>query len=137
MSEANIDFGVIVNRYGKNKEYEKQLKSELNNDNATIKGILRDSHFGPVYDSGEFTAKYSVSKSEKFDDEKLLATVKRMWSEKNGSMQCDFIRTKEYVDMDKLESAIYNGELSKEFIKEIAKCKVVTETERLNIRRNK
>jgi hypothetical protein len=74
--------------------------------------------------SEHFVASYSVSKSESFDEEKLINRLK--------ALGCSHvIKTVEVVDMELLESAIYDGQIAGS---ELADCKVVKEIPKLVVK---
>ena len=78
-------------------------------------------------------AEASISTVEKFsfDDDKLMDLVKSLTDKKLISK---LIRTKEYVDMDALENAIYHGDLS---AGDLEPAQIKTETVRLSIKKVK
>lgn len=67
----------------------------------------------------KLTRRYS--ERTKVDSDKLLAIV-RSW----GSVSDELIKTAEYVDGDKLESAVYQGKIDREKVMELDKCRTVT-----------
>ena len=76
------------------------------------------------------TAKYIVKKRETFDEGKLIALLKSKGYE-------NLIKTKEYVDMDELESVLYHSAIDTETIMEMDKCKNVIETIELRVTKKK
>ena len=61
----------------------------------------------------------------------------RIQSDIQPGILTDIIRTKEYIDMDALESAIYHGDISNDVVKTFSSCKDITETQVLNISKRK
>ena len=85
------------------------------------------------YQVDDWKATYSVQRRESMNEDKLLDVLKKNWTAHNGSMQCPYIKTKEYVDFDILEDAIYRNELSNEVLMEMDTCKEVKEVETLKV----
>lgn len=123
----------LVNRYGNLKSEMDSYKKQVNADNSEIKSIMKEMDISE-HNSGEFTAKYSITVSESFDEDKLVHTLQSIWSNKNGSMTNPYLKMVYIPDMEAIENAIYNGQLN---AAELAGCKVTKETPRLTIKRNK
>lgn len=121
----------LVARYGKTNAELKVLKTSADADNKEIKDIMSSTGLHE-HVSGGYKAKYSVSKSESFDEEKLVETLKHLKinDEQFASDIPGLIEYKPVVNMDALENAIYNGNVS---ASDLAGCKVVKETARLTI----
>ena len=115
----------VIERFGKNNEQIKSLKKVTDEDNATIKSLMAGKM--DTAESDNFVAKYSVTKSESFDEAKLLERLKEL-----GLKQV--IKTVEVVDMELLENAIYDGMISGS---ELVDCKVTKETPRLVVKLKK
>ena len=113
-----------IEQYGQKKtvyDLEKKTIDKLNN---SIKELMTKYSL-EKYDSDTYSVSCTVNEIEEMNEEKLLAIIKSViWADK-GSMHCPFIKTVEQVDFDALEKAIYNGDISKEHLLEIGKCKEV------------
>ena len=109
----------IIERYGRLKQevdsYEKQIKS----DNSSIKSKMTEMDL-KEYESQNYIAKYAVSVSESFDEEKLVDKLRSMTVEviedglpveKSVAEALDLIEYKPAVKMEALENAIYNGKI--------------------------
>lgn len=66
---------------------------------------------------GDYTVKRVVQEKQSFNEPLLIEIIKQI------APDLGLIKTKEYVDMDALEAAIYNDELSKEDLLEIQRAK--------------
>lgn len=121
----------LVARYGKTNAELKVLKTSADADNKEIKSIMSATGLTEC-EAGGYKAKYSVSKSESFDDEKLLSKLKTLAvnEEQLASEIPGLVEYKPVINMDVLEDAIYNGKISPA---ELADCKVTKETARLTI----
>ena len=75
-----------------------------------------------------FSLSMSVSQKTTVDNEKLLSIVKG-W----GDVSKEVIRTKEYVDENLLENAVYNGEVEDDQLQELDACRTVKEVTTLRV----
>lgn len=116
----------LIDQYGRLKAEADSYKKTLDADNKRIKEIMIKS--GDEKVAGE---EYYVSckkiETPEINEEKLLAKLKEI-----GYTKC--IKTKEYVDMELLEGAIYAKQLDASLL---AECKTIKETYRLNVYKNK
>ena len=115
----------VIERFGKNNEQIKSLKKVTDEDNATIKSLMAGKM--DTAESDNFVAKYSVTKSESFDEAKLLERLKELGLK-------HVIKTVEVVDMELLEFGIFDVMISGS---ELADCKVTKETPRLVVKLKK
>lgn len=113
----------LIEEFGEQNEEVKRLKKSTDVLNVQIKEILSKAENRTV-DTKRFTATYSESVSESFDEERLLEKLRAMGVE-------GVIKTKEYVDMDALEDAIYNGAVAGS---DLADCKVTKITPKLVVK---
>lgn len=129
----------IVERYAWLKQevdsYEKQIKS----DNSSIKRKMDELDL-KEFASENYIAKYTVSISKSFDEEKLVEKLGSMMIEviedglpveKPVAEALDLIEYKPAVKMDALENAIYNGKIS---AADLAGCVLRKETGCLTIK---
>ena len=126
----------LVSEYGEKHYEELALKKVCGEMNTEIKQIMEEDNLD-AYTSGEYTVKRSVSVSESMNEEEMLKVLKADWTARYGSMECPYIKTKEYVDMDILESVMYAGELSEETIVALDKCRITKETVKLTLSKSK
>lgn len=131
----------LIEAYGNLKDDEKELKERVNNYNIKLKKVLlEDSDVTCTvaengtnkysYSSENYTATYSVSVSENFDEQALLSVLVQL----NNINDLNIIKLKSYIDMDALEDAIYNGKIN---AADLAKCKVRKEVPKLVIAKKK
>ena len=117
----------LIPEYGNHKakldEYDKICKTE----NAEIKRIMSEEGINNI-SSGGYKVSYSVSERQTMNEDKLLALLQDKVSAESG-----IIKTKQYVDMDALESAIYNGSIPKEVIIAMDNCREKKQTVSLRI----
>ena len=115
-------FDELVARYGKTDAEIKALKKTNDADKETIKEYLADTESGK-WTSGGYTVQRIESTTETMNEEKLLSVIKNYWATTHGSQECAFIKTREYIDMEALESAIYANELPNELLLEMNACR--------------
>ena len=102
-----------------------ELKKEVDEQNSGIKREMEKQNI-TEYTVDGITAKYIVAKKESFNEAKLLDVLKKH--------DCTgVIKTREYVDMDALENALYHDAYTKETIMDIDKCRETKETIQLRV----
>lgn len=119
----------LIPTYALNKQELDSYKKICDAENAQIKEMMfqmgEDEH-----EAGGYVAKRTVVEKESLNEERLLAVIKEHHIE-------GIIKTREYVDMDALESYLYNNVSTNEFAAALAKCKEVKTEVRLTVRRVK
>ena len=130
----NID--ELVEDYGKKDAEIKAIKKIADEEKEQIKDFLA-SQSERSYSAGGYTVTRVVTETETLNEERLLPILKRYWSSTHGSMQCPFIKTMEYIDMDALESAIYQKELTPSVLTEMDTCREVKTTVKLLCKKTK
>lgn len=116
----------VINRYCLNKSELDSYKKLVDEDSKYIKSQLNNESF----DTGEYVATVKTIVTEDFDESKLITKLKEMDSE----LISQLIKTKEYVDMELLESAIYEGLIDPTQLKD---CKISKSQTRLTVKRSK
>ncbi len=116
----------LVSHYGEIDSQIKTLSKELDSDKVTIKNIMEEQHYDD-YTAGGYKVVRQVSYRTKYNEDKMLDILKRDWTERYGSMECPYIKTKEFVDMDALEAVIYANELPNEVMTKLSDCQEKTE----------
>ena len=104
-------------------------KKQCDAGNAKIKELMAQQGLKD-YEVNGITAKYIIQKKESMDEDKLLILLKERGYE-------NMIRTKEYVDMDALEDALYHDIIDKDTIVEMDKCRSVKEVIQLRVSKKK
>ena len=119
-------FDDLIIHYGELDTKIKTLTKELESDKVTIKNQLLAANVD-TYIAGNYKVVRQVSYRTKVDEDKMLKVLKKDWENRYGDQDCPYIKTKEYVDMDQLESVLYAGELPKEVLTELNNCQEKTE----------
>lgn len=130
-----LKFKELVDSYALANNEKNDLDKICKKKNAEIKSYMADNNLSD-FKGTSYTVKYSVSKSETMDEDKLLNIFYNHNITENEQL-ADIIKTKAYIDFDRLESAIYNGLIPNDILSEMAGCTVVKETPRVIIQKNK
>lgn len=112
----------LIPHYQLNKSEMDSYKKVVDKDNKEIKMIMLESQL-PEFIVGDIKATCSVSEREDFIEEALIEKLKEMKVD-------GVIKMREYIDMDALENAIYNGELN---AAELASCQTKKEVVTLRV----
>ena len=125
------ELSMIATEYASDKATESALKKRIENNNNTIKALMELLDTDKVLTNNGDTVCYGITKRESLDEEKLIAQLHKYAPD----TQC--IKTKEYIDMDVLESEIYHDKLSDVAISAMNACKTVKEIPTLTIKKAK
>ena len=108
-------------------QYDKQSKA-LNTEIKTLmKGLKKKS----ITASNGAVITYSTQTRTTVDEEAMLQVIIE------NCPKTEAVKTKQYLDMDVLESEIYHGKITKKVLKLLDKCKVVNPVPVLNIKTKK
>lgn len=119
----------LIPVYYDNKQNLDFYKKECDAGNAEIKKLMAEQKIKD-YEVDGIVAKYIIQNKESMNEEALLKLLK----EKGYT---NVIKTKEYVDMDALENALYHDEIDKDTVVEMDKCKEVKEVIQLRVSKKK
>ena len=122
--KVGVSLDTLIPQYAENKSMLDDYKKICDEENKQIKDMMEEGS----YEAGGWKATKSVTTRDSMNEDKLLDVLK-----KAGFTQTSIIKTKEYVDMDELESAIYNGLIEKDILLEIDKCRESKEVITLRI----
>lgn len=117
--------------YARDKAEESVIKKRLESNNTSIKALMEMLGENEVETEDGSTVCYGVTKRESMNEDKLLEVLHKYAPD----TKC--IKTKEYVDMDVLESEIYNNKLSAEAMTAFDGCRVVKEIPTLTVKKPK
>lgn len=119
----------LIPQYASNKNEMDAYKKLCDKENAEIKAIMKDLAL-QKYEAGEYKATYTISKHETMDEEILLEIAHQFGIP-------EIVKTKEYIDFDALENAIYNGKISPEILTEMDRARSVKEVVTLRVSKKK
>lgn len=117
----------LVESYIINKQNEDDFKKQASAENTQIKELMHEYNLTEVAtDLG--TAKITEQEKITFIEDKLIEFLKA------NNLADDIVKTKEYVDYDALESALYHDKITDEQKVAMAECqeKKVTTVLRIN-----
>ena len=121
----------LVPQYGINKSELDSYKKICDKESKELKELLINNDLD-TFTAGGFTVTKSVQKRESLNEEKLIQILK------DSGIDCSkLIKTKEYIDMDALESALYNSEIPEEIVWKMDDCTTVKELTTLRIKASK
>ena len=123
------DLNTLIPSYYDNKQYLDFYKKQCDAENAKIKELMAEQKIKD-FEVGGIVAKYVIQNKESMDEYKLLTLLKERGYE-------NVIKTKEYVDMDLLEDALYHDAIDKDTVIEMDKCREVKEVIQLRISKKK
>jgi hypothetical protein len=125
----------LVPRYYANKETEKILKKEIDDDNKEIKSIMLNSN-SENENVGEYKVTCKTIVTEDFDKDLLVAKLKSLWEQTPGSegIVCPWLDFVPVVNDEALENAIYDGQINPDDLKS---CKVSKSQVRLTVSKPK
>jgi hypothetical protein len=119
------DLETLIPQYAQNKSTLDDYKKICDKENAQIKSIMKDFAL-QHHEVGGYKAVYTVQKRESMNEEKLLEIAH------NYGIP-EIVKTREYIDYDVLENAIYNGRISQDVLQEMNKAKEVKEVVTLRV----
>lgn len=117
----------LVVSFGEKDAEFKALKKDYDSTKETLKNLMGD--LGTEKESfGGYTVTRTTSNRESFDEAKALEILKKDWNTHNSpAIACPYIKTIEVLDMDALESAMYNHQIRDDVIISLDECRKVTE----------
>lgn len=120
----NLD--TLIPTYAKNKAMLDDYKKICDDENKQIKELMDEGS----YETSGWKATKSIQHRETMNEDKLLDILKQY---PTACYEQGLIKTKEYVDMDVLESMIYKGVIDKNVLLEIDKCRESKEVVTLKV----
>lgn len=127
VNEEELD--KLIASYVLNKGEFDSLKKITERDNGRIKDMMLELNL-TERQVGDKVVKRIVQEKEAFNEELLLELIKTKCPK---DIQEKIIKTKEYVDMDYLEDAIYNSSISSDFLLDMDTCREVKEVVTLRV----
>ena len=123
------DLDVLIPQYASNKAEMDSYKKLCDKDNAKIKSIMKN-FVVDKYETKDYKASYIVSHRETINEEMLLEIA-------HNHGISEIIKTKEYIDFDALENALYNDRIPKDVVLEMDKAKEVKQVISLRVDKKK
>lgn len=120
----------LIDAYALNKNELDSYKKICDRENAEIKALMTELELDKAM-TDDYVATLTIQSRETMDEDMLLEVL----------INCGYkdlvVRTKEYVDMDLLENAIYNEKIDKETLLQMNNCKSVKEVPTLKVTKRK
>ena len=123
----------LVPEYVSNNAESKAYGKVATEASKSIKDILKSVNMDTI-NVGEYKVSITHVDKSYMDTDKLLTFVK---SELSDELKNKIIKTREYVDEEALENLMYKNEIDDDTKAKMAKCLVVKEELRLNVRKKK
>ena len=130
ISDLTDDLATLIESYILNKENEKIYKDNASVENTQIKEIMHSRNI-TEFSTNSGTATITEQQKETFIEDALIEFLKK------NNIADDIVKTKECVDFDALESAIYHEKISQDLVKKMASCKETKTTTVLRISKKK
>lgn len=127
MDDEQLLLGSTIDCFYKDKKLADKYKKSSEAYNAQIKELMSTMNRTMFETSTGLVAKLTTQNRESFIDDLLLAKIKELNIP-------GIIKTKEYVDMEALENAIYNGQLN---ASELSGCREVKKVITLKVGKKK
>lgn len=129
----------LILSYAENKQELDDYKKICDRENQQIKDMMMEQELEKYTDiTGRYTVQKVVQKRETVDEEAMLDILKTSGKEIVPFLY-DFgiIKTREYIDTDALEKAVYNGDIPSEVLADLGKAKSVKEVVTLRLTKEK
>lgn len=122
----------LIPQYAANKSELDNYKKVCDKDNAQIKQLMTELALS-WYKTEDYKISRIVQKREKLNEDILLDLFIQDTDLKDIAERYNIIKLKEYIDMDALEKAIYNGGLSDGDLLKLNKAKETKEVTTLRL----
>ena len=129
---AMNDLDTLIPQYAENKAELDSYKKICDKENAEIKSVMADFAL-QHYEAGGYKATYSVSQRESMNEEMLISMFTSVPGFVKVAEQYGIVKTKEYIDYDALENALYNNAMSNDQVIEMNKAREVKEVVTLRV----
>lgn len=123
-----------IKAYCEKKEEEKVVSKEIKSLGADIKKHLLETDDKKQQVDG-WVVQLQHKVVEDLDEEKLVSYILRHWGDRD--IPCPYITYIPIINMEALESAIYNKEIPEEILQAIDSCRVKKESDALVYKRVK
>ena len=115
----------LIPQYAENKSKQDEIKKVCDRENAEIKSIMQNFAL-PKYVAGEYKATYTIQKRESINEEMLLEIAHQFGIP-------EIVKTKEYIDFDALERAIYNNLIPEDVLHQMDAATTIKEVPTLKV----
>ena len=109
----------LIDRYGLNKTEKDAYEILVKEDGNEIKSMMKEAKL-KKFEGLNYKVSYVVQDRSHIDEAQLLKVIHSY----NVPDSLGIIKTREYIDEDALESAIYSGALPEDVLEKISECRV-------------
>lgn len=121
----------LIPSYGEHNATVNATKKIADNENKQIKSIMQTIEIDSLSSNG-YVATLEMRESKDFDEAKIMELALA-----NKKVFKDIIKTKQYLDMDALESAIYNKTIPAKILTALNLCEIAKKTPVLHVKKEK
>lgn len=122
--KKNIDgLSELIDSYGQNKDEETLLKKELTSLNSKIKDLMSSNNL-EYYATTKYKISYYEQNKDSINEDALVNLFTSAPKFMSIAYEYGIVKTKEYIDMDALENAMYHYAFNQEQLDEISKHKI-------------
>lgn len=125
-----LNLDTMVAEYGEHDAQAKHWKKVCDGEKETLKNAFIELDT-KSHSSGGYKVELRESHKTSWDEDKMVETIKKHWSSKNGSMTCPYLKMVYVLDSDALENAIYKGEVPNDLLLALDECKTTITTHSL------
>lgn len=129
-----IELKDLVDSYAKHNSEYNHLKKVVKDEGDEIKQRFLADDISKFEGDG-FSVSMSTRVTETLIEDKLLVLLKN--SDIEPEVLSKIVKTREYIDMDALESAIYKGDIMENVVATFDVCREVKETQVLRVNSKK
>ena len=129
-----VELKDLVDSYAQHNETFNELKKVVKDEGDEIKQRFLAEDISKFEGDG-FSVSMSTRTTETLIEDKLLVLLKN--SDIDQDVLSKVVKTKEYIDFDALESAIYKGDIMENVVATFDVCREVKETQVLRVNRKK
>ena len=122
----------LIDSFGPSNDNLKELKKKCDAENKEIKEIMAEEKLDH-FSTGDYSASYTIKRTTKVNEDKLLYLLQTV--DGDNFRKLGIIQTKEYIDSDALETAVFNGLFDADMLRKIQECSAVVETPTLTVKR--
>ena len=129
--QKEVELTKLVNDYIKVKAEYDEYDAIVKALNSQIKKLMMDSNLDSFSTPQGASVSLTIAEKKSFNEAPMIAWMK------SENVALDSIRTKEYIDSDILEEAIYNGKIEAGNLVKMKEFEVVKKTPTLRINKKK
>ncbi len=135
-NDKELTLDELIPQYALNKAEADAYKKLCDTDNAKIKDIMLKAN-EKKHEAGDYIATVSVSERTTMNEEMLLSLFTSVPSFSAINSMYGIVKTKEYIDFEALENALYKDALSDDMLEDIGRAKEVKEVVTLKVTKRK